>query len=86
MEYFTPKGKSLAGKGLSPDIEVGMAYADRVSFAGGRLSMKTTSSCKRPQWRWRAGIDGAAANAVRVGAVALDTPDYCYYNTSILKK
>ena len=37
MEYYTPKGESLAGVGLTPDIEVEMAYEDWLKLYGGTL-------------------------------------------------
>jgi carboxyl-terminal processing protease len=37
MEYYTPKGESLAGVGLSPDIEIDMAHDDWVKLYKGSL-------------------------------------------------
>jgi carboxyl-terminal processing protease len=40
MEYYTPKGESLAGVGLTPDIEVKMEYEDWVKLYRGTLAHK----------------------------------------------
>ncbi len=37
MEYYTPKGRSLAGTGLTPDIRVEMSEGDRVKLYSGSL-------------------------------------------------
>jgi carboxyl-terminal processing protease len=38
MEYYTPGGNSLAGIGLTPDVEVAMEYDDWESLYGGNLA------------------------------------------------
>jgi carboxyl-terminal processing protease len=38
MEYYTPKGRSLAGTGLTPDIQVEMSDQDRMKLYSGSLA------------------------------------------------